>query len=71
MKSMLNRGFEVIGQVRIDTRLYDVPPPRKKGQRGRPRKYGEKYTPKRIAHLKRTVVTLKLYGKEQVVRLSQ
>ena len=23
--SMLNRGFDVIGQVRIDTRLYDVP----------------------------------------------
>jgi len=66
--SMLNRGFHVIGQVRIDTRLYDEPPPRKPGQRGRPRKYGEKYTPKRIAHLRRTVVTLKLYGKEQVVR---
>ena len=62
------RGFDVIGQVRIDTRLYDEPPPRKKAQRGRPRKYGKKYTPKRIAHLTRTVATLKLYGKEQVVR---
>ncbi|WP_419588862.1 hypothetical protein, partial [Thiolapillus sp.] len=40
---------DVIGQVRIDTRLYDEPPKRKKGQRGRPRKYGRKYTPKRIA----------------------
>ncbi|WP_419632806.1 hypothetical protein, partial [Thiolapillus sp.] len=40
-------------------------PKRKKGQRGRPRKYGRKYTPKRIAHLKRSMVTLPLYGKEQ------
>ena len=66
--SMQGRGFEVIGQVRIDTRLYDEPGPRKQGQRGRTRKYGDKYTPKRIAHLKRRVVTLKLYGKEQAVR---
>ncbi|WP_419631325.1 hypothetical protein, partial [Thiolapillus sp.] len=57
-----------IGQVRIDTRLYDEPPKRKKGQRGRPRKYGRKYTPKRIAHLKHSMVTLPLYGKEQEVR---
>ncbi|WP_419595363.1 transposase, partial [Thiolapillus sp.] len=65
IESMLARGFDVIGQVRIDTRLYDEPPKRKKGQRGRPRKYGRKYTPKRIAHLKRSMVTLPLYGKEQ------
>ncbi|WP_419591524.1 hypothetical protein, partial [Thiolapillus sp.] len=44
-------------------------PKRKKGQRGRPRKYGRKYTPKRIAHLKRSIVTLPLYGKEQQVCL--
>lgn len=68
IESMQGRGFDVIGQARIDTRLYDEPPPRKKGQRGRTRKYGEKYTPKRIAHLTRTVATLRLYGKEQVVR---
>ena len=66
--SMLSRGFDVIGQVRIDTRLYDVPKKPETKQRGRPRKYGEKYTPKRIAHLKRTEVTLALYGKDQVVR---
>ncbi|WP_425356687.1 IS701 family transposase [methane-oxidizing endosymbiont of Gigantopelta aegis] len=68
IESMLRRGFAVIGQVRIDTRLYNEPPRRRKGQRGRPRKYGRKYTPERIAHLKRTVVTLPLYGKEQTVR---
>jgi len=68
IESMLERGFDVIGQIRIDTRLYDEPPQRNKGQRGRPRKYGQKYTPKRIAHLKRTVTTLTLYGKEQTLR---
>jgi hypothetical protein len=68
IKSMQQRGFDVIGQVRIDTRLYDEPAPKKQRQRGRPRKYGDKYTPKRIAHLKRTEVTLKLYGKAQKVR---
>lgn len=68
IESMLERNFNVIGQARIDTRLYDVPAPRKPGQRGRSRKYGKKYTPKRIAHLKRTEATLKLYGKKQDVR---
>ncbi len=68
IESMQSRGFDVIGQARIDTRLYDEPLQRRPGQRGRPRKYGEKQTPKRIAHLKRTVATLKLYGKAQVVR---
>lgn len=68
IESMQSRGLEVIGQTRIDTRLYDIPPPRKQGQRGRTRKYGRKYTPKRIAHVKRTIVTLPLYGKQQVVR---
>jgi len=68
IQSMLSRGFDVIGQVRKDTRLYDEPPKRKKKQRGRPKKYGDKYTKKRIAHLKRCEVTLTLYGKQQAVR---
>lgn len=68
IEPMCQRGLDVIGQVRIDTRLYDEPRGRKKGQRGRPKKYGEKYTPKRIAHLQRTVTTLRLYGKTHVVR---
>jgi len=42
IESMLQRRFHVIGQVRIDTRLYDVPAKKRKKQRGRPRKYGDK-----------------------------
>jgi len=66
--STQNRGFEVIGQVRIDSRLYDEPLPREKDQRGRARTYGRKYTLGRIADLTRTVTTSKSYGKVQVVR---
>lgn len=68
IEPMQERGFDVIGQVRRDTRLYEEPPKRKQGQRGRPRKYGEKYTPKRIAHFKRQEATLQLYGRPQDVR---
>ncbi|MEL6749200.1 MAG: hypothetical protein AAFO09_02790, partial [Pseudomonadota bacterium] len=52
-------------QVRIDTRLYDEPPVRASGQRGRPRKYGEKWTPERLDQLPRTKTALRLYGRDQ------
>lgn len=68
IESMRQRGFHVIGQARIDTRLYEEPKPKKKGERGRPRKYGDKYTQQRIARFKKTETCLKLYGKEQVLR---
>ncbi|WP_139225287.1 transposase [Nitrosomonas sp. Nm34] len=45
ISTMLNRGFHVIGQVRRDTRLYNLPAPRLERQRGRSRQYGEKLTP--------------------------
>jgi hypothetical protein len=32
--------FTVISRLRSDAKLTDLPPPRKAGQRGRPRKYG-------------------------------
>lgn len=68
IESMLSRGFHVIGQARIDTRLFDLPDRPKVRQRGRPRLYGAKYTPERIQALPATEVTLPLYGKQQVVR---
>lgn len=68
IESMRARGFHVIGQARIDTRLYEEPKPKNRGERGRPKKYGDKYTRKRIAHFKKTEVTLKLYGKDQTLR---
>jgi len=68
IEAMLARGFHVIGQVRKDTQLYDPPPPRQAGQRGRPRKYGQKYTPARVVQLPLTETTLRLYGKAQKLR---
>src|SRR5512144_1451732 len=64
-------GFAVIGQIRRDTALYAIPEvvvvggPRR---RGRPRWYGLKYTPERVAVLPERRVRLWLYGKWQWVR---
>jgi len=38
------QGYGVIGQVRKDTALYACPVLSEQRQRGRPRRYGEKYT---------------------------
>ena len=42
----IKNGIHVIGQVRKDTALYDIP--ERTGKRGRPGKYGDKFTPERI-----------------------
>jgi hypothetical protein len=62
----LNSGMQVIGQVRKDTALFRVPEQTTK--RGRPRKYGAKYTPVDIEKLAMTPVQLFIYGKLQWVR---
>jgi hypothetical protein len=65
-------GFAVIGQVRRDTALYALPVEVVGGsgqrRRGRPRVYGLKYTPERVAALPERRVRLWLYGKWQWVR---
>jgi hypothetical protein len=40
IRAALRLGHEVIGQVRRDTALFALPPPREPGLRGRPRLYG-------------------------------
>ena len=59
-------GLQVIGQVRRDTALYAFPVAT--GKRGRPAKYGEKYTPETVALLPETRQRVFLYGKWQWVR---
>jgi hypothetical protein len=54
-------GYQVIGQVRKDTALY-LPPPPHGGKRGRPRKYGDKLTPERVAQLPVVTQTLFIYN---------
>jgi len=62
----LKTGHHVIGQVRKDTALFRVPGQRAK--RGRPRRYGAKYTPSDVEKLSITPVQLFIYGKLQWVR---
>lgn len=59
----IKHKIQVIGQVRKDTALYDIPIPT--GKRGRPRKYGDKYTPERVAQLPEKRTQMFLYGKNQ------
>ena len=66
--AMLAKNIDVIGQVRYDTRLYDMPIIRKKKQRGRPAKYGAKMTAVRVSRLATTETTLPLYGRMQRLR---
>jgi len=66
LQYILTLGFNIIGQVRIDTALYEAP--HRTGKRGRPRKYGAKYTPEKVDQLPETRVRLFLYGKQQWVR---
>jgi len=59
-------GYQVIGQVRKDTALYLSPPPHN-GKRGRPRKYGDKLTPEKVAGLSMVSQKLFLYGRWQTL----
>lgn len=65
IKYVMSHNFQVIGQVRKDTALYDIPIPT--GKRGRPRIYGDKYTPERISLMPVTVRKIVLYGRMQEV----
>jgi DDE superfamily endonuclease len=64
----LAAGHTVIGCVRRDLALFDVPKPPRKRQQGRPRKYGARLTPNRIAALPEQRSAEILYGKLAVVR---
>lgn len=51
IRAALRRGHVVVGQVRRDTALFRLPPPRAPGTRGRPRVYGEKIDVEAAARL--------------------
>lgn len=65
---MRSAAYSNQSRYAIDTRLYDEPPAREPGTRGRPRQYGEKWISARLDTLSWTEVTLSLYGREQVLR---
>ena len=51
IRAALRRGHAVVGQVRRDTALFRVPPPRAPGTRGRPRVSGETIDAAAVARL--------------------
>jgi DDE superfamily endonuclease len=61
-------GHTVIGRVRRDLALYAVPRPPRRRRPGRPRKYGPRMTPERVAALPVHRSARVLYGKLEVVR---
>ncbi len=64
-------GRHVVSRLRSDTVFYDLPPVKKKGKKGRPRKYGAKHKAREWAEKKQRwrEVTLRLYGKDARVRI--
>jgi hypothetical protein len=66
---LLRRNMHVIGQARIDTALF-LPPAISDGpRRGRPRIYGDRLRAQDSEALPAMELTMRLYGKEQRVRL--
>jgi hypothetical protein len=64
----LAAGHTVIGCVRRDLALFDVPKPPRTRKQGRPRKYGARLTPDRVAALPAQRSAAILSGKLDVVR---
>jgi hypothetical protein len=65
---LLERGFQIIGQIRIDSVLF-LPPIPKSGV-GRPRKYGVKLTFDLVTQLfEKQIISLYAYGKEQIFEI--
>ena len=64
----LAAGHTVIGGVRRDLALFEVPKPPRKRRKGRPLKYGARLTPERVAALPEQRSAAILYGKLEVVR---
>ena len=66
LEYVLSLGYHAIGQVRRDTALFGIPV--KTGKRGRPRKYGDKFTADVVTALPQQRKKVFLYGKWQWVR---
>src|SRR5215213_9396815 len=62
IRAALRRGHVVVGQVRRDTALFRVPPPRAPGTRGRPRVYGERIDAEAVARLPASCHRIGGYG---------
>lgn len=55
----------------MDARLYDAPPPRRRGQSGRPRRRGRRLpTPEQMLQQRARRLTLHIYGRDDRVRIA-
>lgn len=55
----------------MDARLYDAPPPRRRGQGGRPRRRGRRLpTPEQMLQQRARRLTLHIYGRDDRVRIA-
>jgi hypothetical protein len=63
--ALLAEGRHLVSRLRSDTSFYDLPPKRKQGQKGAPRKYGKHHKGHEWANSMQRwqTVTLSLYGK--------
>src|SRR3954452_8239298 len=68
IEAALADGHTVIGRVRRDLALYAVPRPPRRRRPGRPRKYGPRMTPERVAALPVHRSARAPYGRFEVVR---
>src|SRR3954454_16492133 len=62
IRAALRLGHDVIGQVRRDTALFALPPPRQPGRRGRSRIYGARLDADTVAALPASVHAIAGYG---------
>src|SRR6195952_859470 len=62
IRMALQRGHDVVGQVRRDPSRFGLPPPRAPGRRGRPRLYGERIDAAAAARLPASTHRIAGYG---------
>lgn len=69
--ALLAEGRHLVSRLRHDTGFYDLPPVRKKGQKGAPRKYGKHHKAREwVATMQRWhAVSMTLYGKTAHLKL--
>jgi hypothetical protein len=71
VKTVKEKGRQVISRLRSDAVFYDLPPVRRKEHKGAPRKYGQKWKAREWAQLPYgwREVTLPLYGKPTTLQM--
>jgi hypothetical protein len=73
-QSVLNQlpsNCDLTSRLLMDARLYDAPPVRKPGQKGRPRKRGERLpTPNAMLDARCRHVSLEIYGRQDKARVA-